>query len=253
MNKRKNDILEQVRQEGLLSIEVLSQTFGVATQTIRRDVNWLCEKGVLRRVHGGVTLPSSTQNIGHEQRLILHHQAKQAIAAQVVEQIPDYASLFLDIGTTTEAVAAALLNHKGLTVITNNLHVAIILSRQSDFEVIVSGGLVRGRDLGIIGENAIDFISQFKVDFGIIGISGIDDQGNLLDFDYREVRVTKAIMQQSRSVWLVTDHSKFGRDAVACLGNLRDIDAVFTDDKLDLKYQSEIRNSGARLFLSQAE
>jgi DeoR family glycerol-3-phosphate regulon repressor len=118
----------------------------------------------------------------------------------LAQQIPDNASLFINIGTTTEAIAHALCNHKRLRVITNNLNVASIMSANEKFEVIVAGGLVRHRDQGIIGEATIDFISQFKVDYGIIGISGIDIDGTLLDFDYREVRAARAIMDNSRKV-----------------------------------------------------
>jgi DeoR family glycerol-3-phosphate regulon repressor len=95
--------------------------------------------------------------------------------------------------------------------------------------VIVAGGLVRHRDQGIIGEATIDFISQFKVDYGIIGISGIDTDGTLLDFDYREVRAARAIMDNSRRVYLAADYSKFHRNPVVRQGNLSQLDALFTD------------------------
>ena len=122
--------------------------------------------------------------------------------------MPNHASLFINIGTTTEEVAKALHEHKGLSVVTNNLNVALILSHKPDFRVIVAGGLVRARDHGIIGELTIDLIRQFKVDIGIIGISGIDRDGALLDFDYREVRVAQAIMENSRqSFWSPTTRS----------------------------------------------
>jgi DeoR family glycerol-3-phosphate regulon repressor len=85
--------------------------------------------------------------------------------------------------------------------------------------------------MGIIGEATIDFINQFKVDFGIIGISGIDEQGCLLDFDFREVRAARAIIDNSRQVFLVTDHTKFGRNAMVRLGQLSEIDALFTDKR----------------------
>ncbi len=88
---------------------------------------------------------------------------------------------------------------------------------------------MRKRDRGIIGEAAIDFMRQFKVDIGIIGVSGIEDDGTLLEYDYREVRVTQAIMEQSREVWLVADHTKFGRPALVRLGSIAQIDKFFTD------------------------
>ncbi|RLC03062.1 MAG: DeoR family transcriptional regulator, partial [Deltaproteobacteria bacterium] len=135
------------------------------------------------------------------------------------------------IGTTTEHVANALSNHHKLRIITNNLNVAAIMSKNENFEVIVTGGIVRAKDGGITGESAVKCIKQFKVDIGIIGISGIDLDGTLLDFDFREVHVARTIIENSRKVFLVADHSKFGRNAMVKLGNIREIDTLITDKK----------------------
>ena len=104
-----------------------------------------------------------------------------------------------------------------------------ILSDNPDCEVIVAGGIVRSRDRGIVGEATIDFIRQFKVDIGLIGISGIEGDGSLRDFDYREVKVARAIIEHSREVWLAADHSKFNRPAMVELARLDEIDMLFTD------------------------
>ena len=159
---------------------------------------------------------------------MLNHDEKIRIARCVARQIPDQASLFINIGTTTEEVAKALRTHKNLRVITNNLNVAMLLADHPSFEVIVAGGVVRG-DRGVIGESTIDFIRQFKVDYAIIGISGIDRDGTLLDFDYREVRVTQAIIENARQTFLVTDHSKFSCNPMVRLGSITAIDALFTN------------------------
>lgn len=229
LSQRQQEILRQVQQQGFVSIDALVVSFDVTPQTIRRDINTLCDLGLLRRFHGGAGLPSSVENIAYPARQILHLEEKQRIARLVAQHIPDKSSLFINLGTTTEEVAKALIDHTGLRVITNNLHVATLLSDKPNFEVIIAGGLVRHRDQGIIGEPTVDFIKQFKVDFGIIGISGIDLDGALLDFDYREVRVSQAIIANSRKVLLVTDHSKFGRNAMVRLGHIGDVDMLFTD------------------------
>ena len=185
---------------------------GVTLQTVRRDVQRLSESGLLTRFHGGVRVPSSTiENIAHQQRETLNAAGKGRIARAVAGQVPNDCSLIINIGTTTEAIAKALLHHTGLRVITNNLNVAAILSSNPQCEVIVAGGLVRPRDRGIIGEAAVDFIRQFKVDIALIGISGIEADGTLRDFDYREVKVAQTIIAHSREVWLAADASKFNR------------------------------------------
>jgi DeoR family glycerol-3-phosphate regulon repressor len=229
LNPRQEEILEQARRQGFVGIDALATHFSVTQQTVRSDINQLCDQGLLRRYHGGAGLPSSAENVSYRSRQIMSLEEKQRIAKEVSSRIPDHASLFINIGTTTEEVAKALLNHHNLRIITNNLNVAQIVSANPDFEVIIAGGAVRNRDGGIIGEATVDFINQFKVDFGIIGISGIDTDGTLLDFDYREVRVAQAIIANARNVLLVADHTKFGRSAMVRLGPISQIDVLITD------------------------
>ena len=229
-NPRQALLLEEVRDKGSVSVEALAERLQVTLQTVRRDVKLLAESGLLARFHGGVRVPSSTtQNIAYRQRQRLNEQAKQRIARAVAAAVPAGCSLIINIGTTTEAIARELRHHKGLRVITNNLNVAAILSDNPDCEVIVAGGVVRSRDRGIVGEVTIDFIQQFRVDIALIGISGIEADGSLRDFDYREVKVARAIIEHSREVWLAADHSKFMRPAMVELARLRDIDMLFTD------------------------
>ena len=167
-----------------VTVEALAERFGVTLQTVRRDIRQLNDAGLLTRFHGGVRMPgSTTENIEYRKRQQLNARAKQRIAQEVAARVPHGSSLLINIGTTTEAIARALLRHKGLRVITNNLNVAAILSDNADCEVIVAGGAVRAMDRGIIGEMTVDFIGQFKVDIGLIGISGIEADGSLRDFD----------------------------------------------------------------------
>ena len=158
MRTRHEKIRELVQSRGFVTIESLSQAFKVTPQTIRRDINTLCEEGSINRYHGGAGVASSTENVAYTQRKVLCLREKQQIAAMVADKIPNNASLFINIGTTTEEIAKALCNHQRLKVITNNLNVASILSGNENFEVIVAGGLVRHRDGGIIGPLTIDFI-----------------------------------------------------------------------------------------------
>ncbi|RML62763.1 Glycerol-3-phosphate regulon repressor, partial [Pseudomonas syringae pv. pisi] len=176
---RQQQILELVRDRGYVSIEEMATLFVVTPQTIRRDINQLAEMNLLRRYHGGAAYDSSIENTAYAMRADQMRDEKQRIAEAIAAQIPDNASLFINIGTTTESIARALLNHNNLKIITNNLHVASILSTKDDFEVLIAGGNVR-RDGGVVGQGSIDFITQFKVDFALVGISGIDEDGSLL-------------------------------------------------------------------------
>lgn len=229
--QRHEKIVNLVKQKSFMSIEELVELFQVTPQTIRRDVNQLADAGYVSRFHGGIGVATSWENTPYQDRKAQHKSAKERIAEAVAEMIPDGASLFINIGTTTELIATKLLNHKNLHVVTNNIHVATILSAKEDFSVIIAAGEVRFRDGGIIGEATCDFISQFRMDYGIIGISGISNDGALLDFDFREVKVSQAILQHARHVILAADSSKFERHAMVEQGNISQVNCLVSDGK----------------------
>ena len=229
---RHREILDIARKEGQVTVEGLARHFGVTLQTIRRDLSDLAEDGRLERVHGGAMLPSSTSNIGYEQRRTLNARSKAAMARACAQRIPNNISLFLNIGTSTEAVARELRNHRNLLVITNNMNVANILAETQECEVVVTGGNLRRVDGGLVGKLATDTILQFKFDLAVIGCSALDRDGDLLDFDIQEVGVSQAILQQSRRTYLVADASKLKRNAPARIASLSAIGTMFTDAPL---------------------
>lgn len=250
-NPRQSDLLRQVSSAGSMSVEALAERFGVTLQTVRRDVTLLAEAGLLTRFHGGVRVPSSTvENIAYRQRQQLNLQAKQGIARAVAAAVPNGCSLIINIGTTTECIARELLRHKGLRVVTNNLNVAAILSDNPDCEVMVAGGTVRTRDRGIVGEVTVDFMRQFKVDIGLIGISGVEADGTLRDFDVHEVEVSRAIIEHSREVWLAADRSKFNRPAMVELAHLNRLDRLFTDAAPPEPFPALLADAGVRCDVS---
>ncbi|AZL58651.1 DeoR/GlpR transcriptional regulator [Tabrizicola piscis] len=229
LNFRQTEILELARAEGRVMVEDLAQRFDVTLQTIRRDLSDLADAGHLDRVHGGAMLRTGVTNIGYEARRRMNEGAKAAIARACAASIPDNCSLILNLGTTTEAVAHELLGHRNITVITNNMNVANILVANPGCEIVVAGGALRRTDGGLVGELTTQFFEQFKVDYAVIGVSALDRDGDLLDFDLAEVRVSKAIVQQSRKVYLVADHTKLDRSAPARLASLSEIATLFTD------------------------
>jgi DeoR family glycerol-3-phosphate regulon repressor len=247
---RQMDILEIARRDGRVDVEGLAAHFDVTPQTIRKDLNDLCEMEKLNRVHGGAVFPSSTVNVAYQARRGIAADGKARIAEAVARLIPDNSSLILNIGTTTEQVAQALRRHRGLMVITNNLNVAYILADAPDIEVVIAGGVVRKSDGGIIGAAAVDLIRQFKVDFAVVGSSAIDDEGTLLDFDYREVRVSQAILEKARTKILVADSTKFDRRAPVQIGRFQDIDILVTDAPVPERMADAVRDSGLEVIVA---
>jgi DeoR family glycerol-3-phosphate regulon repressor len=226
------EILEIARRQGRVTVEGLAEHFGVTVQTIRRDLSELAESGRLERVHGGAILPSGVTNIGYDERRGLNAGAKAAIGRACAAAIPPDCSVFLNIGTSTEAVARELLGHRNLMVVTNNIHVAQILAAGADCQIVVAGGVLRRSDGGLVGNLTARTIEQFKFDYAVIGCSALDEEGDLLDFDFQEVGVSQTILRQARRAFLVADHSKFARSAPVRIASLSEIDVFFTDRAL---------------------
>ncbi len=229
---RQQEILKAARVQGRVNVDDLAARFEVTPQTIRKDLNELCEMRLLSRVHGGAIVLSGIENIAYEARRLIAQNEKRAIGTAAADIIPNNASLFINIGTTTEEVARALTGHEDLLVITNNLNVAMLLYRQPRIEVVVAGGPVRRSDGAVIGSAAVDFVTQFKVDFAVIGASAVEEDGSLLDFDVREVHVSRAIIDNARKVILVADRMKLGRTAPIRIGHLSEIDVFVTDEMI---------------------
>jgi DeoR family glycerol-3-phosphate regulon repressor len=250
LSLRQSEILDLARAEGRVLVEDLAQRFGVTLQTIRRDLTELADAGRLERVHGGAVLKAGVANIGYAERRRMNAEAKAAIGRACAAAIPDNSSLFVNIGTTTEAVARELLAHRNLTVVTNNLNVANILAESESCDVIVAGGVLRRSDGGLVGDLTKEAIEAFKVDFAIIGTSALDGDGDLLDFDSQEVRVSRAIIRQARRTFLVADHSKLARTAPVRIASLAEIHTLFTDRRLPADLAAKCASWETRIVVS---
>ncbi|RPE64814.1 DeoR family transcriptional regulator [Pacificibacter maritimus] len=245
---RKPEIIGIARREGKVTVEGLVEHFGVTPQTIRRDLTELADSGELERVHGGAILPSTTMNIAYNERRGLNQASKVDIARICAKTIPNDCAVFLNIGTTTEAVAAELLSHEGLLVVTNNINIAGILSANKQIDVVVTGGQLRRSDGGLTGAIAKNSIQQFRFDHAVIGCSALRQNGDLMDFDMQEVSVSKTIIEQSDHVTLVSDSTKFDRKAPAFVASMRSISAFITDKELSSECRAQCDAFGTKVI-----
>lgn len=242
--------VEFLNLRGYATMEELARHFNVTPQTARKDINTLASAGRVQRFHGGAGVTLASENIVYDERKNLCSDEKRRIGDLLATHIPDGASVCINLGTTTEEAARALLDHKNLRVVTNSLKVASICAHNPSFEVVVACGTVRQRDLGIVGVSAERFMRDFRADFGIIGISGMDESGDLLDFDYREVAVARTIVENSRRVFLTMDKSKFGRPALVRVAHISSITALFTNGPIEPAWESLLREHGVNVFLA---
>ena len=232
-NKKDNRqafLLQYLEQNHYISLEEIAHLCSVTMQTARRDIMALETTGKVRRIHGGATIAAPMDAGTYRQRRLDQAAEKQAIAAFVADYIPNNTTIFIDTGTTCEAIAAALIkNRQGLRIVTYSLRVASLISENSDFALAIPGGFVRAVDGGIFQEDTPDFINRFKFDYAVISVSGIDDDGDLCDDDRTEVAAVSKALDQSRHKLLAVDSSKFGKRALVKLGALNIVDAIITD------------------------
>jgi len=243
LTDRHEEILTIVRNKRKATVKELASHFSVTQQTIRKNLNELCQKRLIQRTHGGAIPYSGMTNMEHEVRRQIGADKKNKIAQRTASLIPEKSSILLTIGTTTEAVAMALEGHNDLMIITNNINVANILRVHPKFEVIIASGVVRPSDGGIVGESASNSLNQFKVDYAIISVSAIDEDGSLLDFDFREVQILQKILQNAHHVILVADSTKFTRTAPVRIGHISQIDTFVTDRIISPKFRKVIEDA----------
>ena len=253
LSQRRAQIADLVRAKGTLVVEQLSEQFGVAAQTIRRDLNFLCDRGMGRRIHGGIQRVSPIGNTAYAWRKILNAGAKQAIAQTVAAHIPEGVSLAFSIGTTPELISRALITRQNLKVFTNNLRIAMAMSENPTCEVTMAGGRIRQGDLDILGPGMEELFSAYKVDIGIYGVGGVDEDGTLLDYYEEEVRARQIIQENSRQTYIVLDHSKFGRSAHVRGGLLEHATKVFCDQTPPPAICEILNACGTELVICQSK
>ncbi|MEQ3725808.1 MAG: DeoR/GlpR family DNA-binding transcription regulator [Tateyamaria sp.] len=227
--RRREAISALVLEQGAVTVGSLAERFDVSMQTIRRDVDTLCESDMLHRVHGRIELSEEFLNTPFDQRAGTNLLGKRAIGEVTANLIPDGATLFISIGSTPLSVAQAMRRHKGLTVITNNLSAAMALSEEVSNRIILPGGEVRLPDRDILGNDVLEFFGRFRAEYAVFGSAGVADDGGLLEFHTTEVRATQKICENAQQSFLVVDCSKFGRQAPALGGNVTDLDRVIID------------------------
>lgn len=241
LSLRQHAIIERIHQQEYCSIDELAQQFDVTTQTIRRDINELCNLGLTRRHHGGVSLPATLSNRSYTSRRMTNAKDKHAIAERVVQHIPNGCTLFLGIGTTITAIAEQLGHHRELRVVTNNFEAAHILSQFEEVETWIPGGRIRSNDRDVVDDKVADFFAQFSADIGIIGCAAVSDIRSgleeaeaaqyVMEHELREARVSQAILAHAEQRWLVANDSKWQRRANTKVAPLEYFDRIFKDSK----------------------
>ncbi|MBN6738822.1 DeoR/GlpR family DNA-binding transcription regulator [Burkholderia multivorans] len=242
MQPRHSRIVDDLRRDGSLSVDELAGRLGVTPQTVRRDLRELARDGHVVRARGlAVATQSDVTPTGRRAprepaglNPIERHLCRVAAA-----RLQHGCSLMLGNGAVAEWTAAALAHRTGIRVVTNSLRVAMSLSScaldspgsdSGDIEVIVAGGVMRGKDAAMLGMGAQAFLRDFKVDVVIVGVDGVAPSGALLADDLESAPVLRTLVGQAREIWLVAAHTRFSDErGLATIGELGRLARIFTD------------------------
>jgi DeoR family glycerol-3-phosphate regulon repressor len=250
VQERHRRIMALLTEHGYATIGEMASTFAVTPQTIRHDINALAKNGKLRRHHGGASLPSSTANAEYTARRHDLRREKRRLARAAAREVPERSSVFLSLGTTMEAVAAELAQRGDLKVVTNSTVAAVALNRAGGPEIYLAGGAVRPEG-GAVGAGTVRTIEEFRCDLALMSCAGIDADGTLLDYDHSVVMVMRAMIEHSRKVILVVDHTKFLRPATVRLGHLREVNVLVIDEALPASLAAQAGTAGMRVVLAE--
>ncbi|WP_103333990.1 DeoR/GlpR family DNA-binding transcription regulator [Pseudotabrizicola formosa] len=246
---RQQRLLQRLTLDRHLTLDEIAQHFAVTTQTARRDVMELSQRGYLRRVPGGAMVIDGVGAGTLRDRRIANRAAKERIAVRVAAEIPDGSAIFLDTGTTCEAIARALVGAKDLRVVTYSLRIAAFLADQTSFILALPGGFVRLVDGAVFQESTAAFLSGFRFDLAILSVTGVEASGELTNDDPAEVTVVRAAMAQAQRTYLAVDHSKFGNRGLVQMGNLSEISCVISDRPPPDEVAMRIAASGGRVLI----
>jgi DeoR/GlpR family transcriptional regulator of sugar metabolism len=254
--ERYQKILEIIATDGKITVGDIVRFFGVSDMTARRDIKLLEQSGLLRQVHGG-----AISNLGRSYeppysiRSSQATQAKKAIGKAAAEMVLNGDSIVLDVGTTTMEVARALVDRRSLTIITASLPIAneIIskFSLENDIRLILTGGIVRARELSMIGHIAQETFSQFQVDKAFIGVGGINIKSGLTEYNLEDALVKKPLLKTARQKIVVAEGKKLGRSVFATIGPITDIDTIITDITASEDQVRSIRDIGIEVIVVQ--
>jgi DeoR/GlpR family transcriptional regulator of sugar metabolism len=234
--QRQQLILDEVARNGAVKVADLVTALGVSDMTIRRDIGELAGRGLVDRVHGGAALPrmASVHEPGFATKATLQVEAKTAIARAAAKMVQAGSSLGVSAGTTTHLVASQLLDIPDLTVVTNSLPVADELHRNRRVEqtVLLTGGLRTPSD-ALVGPLAVAALRGIHLDLLVLGVHGMDPGAGLTGPNLLETQTNRALIEASRRILVVADHTKWGVVALQTTATLTEVDVLITDDRLD--------------------
>ena len=221
---RHDKIVEIIRKNEQATVEELAVQLQISRETIRRDLTELASFGKVHKVHGGATLPRAFGEGPFHKRMSDNAEAKVRIAQAAVPLFSAGETIFVDTGSTTLYFAEALTDISGLTIVTNSTEIARTVSMSdSANRMFLLGGEFSPDNRQTVGTMVASQIRSFRSHHAVLTIGALDSQTGAMDFNIEEAQVARAMIEQSQSVTILMDASKFNQLAsfeVCCLAQI---------------------------------
>jgi len=243
--ERRKSILEMLQSDKKVIVSRLSGFFGVSDETIRRDIDQLCQAGHAIKCYGGATI-NSDNDLPFNIRKLHNPAEKMKIAELIANLIPDGSDIILDASTTAVAVAKMLKKKSRLTIVTNSLEVMPILSDMPDFKIICTGGQLTGNHLALTGQRTLNALKDFHAEKLIFSCKALTPDGGIFENNHDFAEVKRAMLSASKTKILAIDHGKFNKTAFAKITDLSEIDILVTDTKPDEEYLDFLAQKGVQ-------
>lgn len=251
--ERRQEILKVLHRDGRVHVANLSKTLNVTEETIRRDLEILHKRNLLRRTHGGAIPINSNDNraeLSFYKRRERNVEEKKEIAAKAVQLIKEGDTIFLDASTTSLFLAKKLktLNIFNLTVLTNSVLVVFELTDNKDISIISTGGILRRNSLSFVGPLAKDTIKKYFADKLFASCKGISPIHGATDSNELEIEVKKNMLQQSKEVIILADHTKFEEIGLTQFAAVEQINQIITDSKVAQTFLDKFKGKGIKIW-----
>ena len=249
--RRRFELIRLARRQGQISVKELSSQFGVSPDTIRRDLDLLSVRGLVRRTHGGAVpadslVPSESP---FAQRINLRMAEKTRIAQCAAALIQNGETLIINGGSTTRIFAFELAGKKNLTVVTNALAIPASLPEQAVRDIFVLGGEYRAESHITVGSVAYGGSTAVSVDSAILGVAGITEDGVFARL-LQEAAMTASMMVAARRTIVLADSTKFDQKLLGHIASLGQIDILVTDAKPPEKISEALHDCGVQVIIA---
>lgn len=247
--ERQRLILRRLMAEGRVQVMDLARELGVSAVTIRQDLGALAERGLIRRTHGGAVAVQTGFELPFARTAGVNAEEKARLARAAAEMIEEGETIILDVGTTTTAIAAALVGRRGLTIVTNALNIAMLLEDSQELTVIVTGGTLRSLQHSLVNPLGTEVLGLIRADHAFLGANGIEAEAGVTNANFPEAEIKRAMMAAARERIVVADHTKIGRVAAAVVAPVSAFDLLLTTSEADPAEIEKLRQKGLAVRL----